>query len=487
MHRVVWPAVAAVAVHEQRRPEQGVIQRGIELGALLRGALCIDRRQRLRPLRACIGADAIEIEARHFGIEVGDGTGLADRRERHLHHQRCAVVGDIEHTDQLPAFDLRALRRILLARRWKALVRDVLFGVMELRGSERARETHGEIQLPAGRPTACFAKAGHRAIAAHTQPRPLHLARVVVQAGAQVDQHMRRRAFREPIAMHAHTRAGSEFGADVAVVQGHGVIAGLRLFAGVVELRGIAAARLAGIPAFEFDVASLRHQQDVAQIRMPGTGKMRVREPDDGGVAMPVAGRPAIGVLARLDLRIRAQLHHAERHRGTRIGMAFATGANERVDCVEGNCRRARRSVAENSDDGGKRCQPTSPTWDDQARRHAECSRRMQRRTVAQPRGRATPEDVRWPSPSWLGSLSRRVVIEVWPIGMHSGAHARRCRVALRPVCFPPCRSVWKSLARARHCRHRKRGPRGLTCVVKPAPPSPSLLQRPHRSTPCRA
>ena len=95
--------------------------------------------------------------------------------------------------------------------------------------------------------------------------------------------------------------------------------------------------------------------------------------------------------------------------------MAFATGANERVDCVEGSCRRAWRSVAENGDDGGKRCQPTSPTWGDQARRHAECSRRMQRRTVVQLRGRATPEDVRWPSPSWLGSLSRRVVIEVWP------------------------------------------------------------------------
>lgn len=406
MHRIVRPAVAAVAVHEQRWPQQGVIERGVELGALLRGALCIDRRQRLRPLCACIGAYAIEIEARHFGVEVGDGAGLADRRERHLHHQRCAVVGDVEHTDQLPAFDLRALRRILFARWWETLVWDVLFGVMQLRGSERTREAHGEIQLPAGRPAACFAKAGHRAIAAHPQPRPLHLAGVVVQAGAQVDEHMRRRAFRELIAMHAHARAGGEFGADVAVFQGHCVIAGLRLFAGVVELRGIAAARLAGVPAFELDVAGLRHQQDVAQIRMPGTGKMRVREPDDGGVAMPIASRPAVGVLARLDLRIRAQLHHAERHRGTWIGMAFATGANERVHCVEGSCRRARRSIAEHCDGGGKHCQPTSPTWGDQARRHGKCSRRMQRRTVAQLRGPAALDGVRRLSSSWLGSLA---------------------------------------------------------------------------------
>ncbi|QWN15519.1 hypothetical protein DGN02_06355 [Xanthomonas citri] len=36
-----------------------------------------------------------------------------------------------------------------------------------------------------------------------------------------------------------------------------------------------------------------------------------------------------------------------------------------------------------------------------------------------------------------MGSLSRRAVIEVWPIGMHGGPHARRCRAALRPICFP--------------------------------------------------
>lgn len=79
MHGIVRPAVAAVAVHEQCWPKQGVIQRGVELGALLRRALCVDRRQRLRPLRACIGPYTIKIEAGHFGIEIGDGTLFADR------------------------------------------------------------------------------------------------------------------------------------------------------------------------------------------------------------------------------------------------------------------------------------------------------------------------------------------------------------------------------------------------------------------------
>lgn len=110
MHRIVRPAVLAIAVHEQGGAEQGVIQRGVELGALLRRALRIDRRQRLCPLRARIGAHAVEIEIGHLRVEIGDGAGLADRRQRNLDHQRRAIVGDVEHADQLPAFDLCALR-----------------------------------------------------------------------------------------------------------------------------------------------------------------------------------------------------------------------------------------------------------------------------------------------------------------------------------------------------------------------------------------
>ncbi|KAG1439172.1 hypothetical protein G6F57_019534 [Rhizopus arrhizus] len=59
---------------------------------------------------------------------------------------------------------------------------------------------------------------------------------------------------------------------------------------------------------------------------------MRVRETDDAAVVVAVAGRPAIGLLARLDARVRAELDHAERHRGTGIGVAFTAGTDERVD-----------------------------------------------------------------------------------------------------------------------------------------------------------
>src|SRR5690606_21111260 len=122
--------------------------------------------------------------------------------------QRLAQAAtEVEGADQLPALDLRALRRVLLARWREALVRNVLFGVMEGVAGDRAREAHREVQLAAGRPAAGFAEAGDGAVGAHADTRPLHLAGVVVHRGAQVDQHVRRLVLLEGVAVHAHARA----------------------------------------------------------------------------------------------------------------------------------------------------------------------------------------------------------------------------------------------------------------------------------------
>ena len=98
------------------------------------------------------------------------------------------------------------------------------------------------------------------------------------------------------------------------------------------EARGIAAARLLRIATLQAGTAGERHQQDVAQIGMASAGKMRVREADDAAVVVAVAGCPAIGLFAWLDACVRAELDHAERHRGTRVSVAFTTRTNERVD-----------------------------------------------------------------------------------------------------------------------------------------------------------
>ncbi|MNM93889.1 hypothetical protein D3C81_1062770 [compost metagenome] len=351
MHGVVRAAIAPIAVHEQGGAQQRVIQRGVETRALRLAALRIHRTQRLAPLLFRCGAHAIEIPARCFRFQIGNRVVFAHRRNGDLHQQRLACRRHhIERGDELAALDLRALLRVLLARRREALVRDVLLGVVQLMAAERLREAHGEMQLATGRPATRFTEAGDRAIGAHPHARPQDLARVVIHAGAQVQHHMRRLAGRESVAMHANTRARGEFGADVGVIQRDGVIAGLRTLGGMAETRGVTAQRLIRIAALQLQLAGGRHQQQVAQVRMTGAGKVRMREPDDGAVVMAIPRRPAVTLLARLDAGIRRQLDHAVRNGGPRVGMALAPGTDEGVNGGVGRlvgggrcCQRRRR------------------------------------------------------------------------------------------------------------------------------------------------
>src|SRR2546427_12790631 len=100
----------------------------------------------------------------------------------------------------------------------------------------------------------------------------------------------------------------------------------------MVETRCVAAARLFRVAALQPGVAGERHYQDVTQIGMAGAGKMRVRKPDDAAVVVAVPGCPAIGLLARLDARIRAELDHAERNRRARVRVPLPAGTDERID-----------------------------------------------------------------------------------------------------------------------------------------------------------
>ena len=104
---------------------------------------------------------------------------------------------------------------------------------------------------------------------------------------------------------------------------------------------------------------------------MPGAGEMRMREADNRAVAMPVAGGPAVGLLARFDLGVRAQLHHAERHRGAGVGVAFATGADEGINRAIGRFGGAWRGRAGEDDKAGKQRQPADTGQRDQPMLHA--------------------------------------------------------------------------------------------------------------------
>src|SRR3546814_18568365 len=85
------------------------------------------------------------------------------------------------------------------------------------------------------RSAARFAETGERAVGAQVQPRPEDLARIIIERRAEVEEEMRVLARREAVAVDADARARGEFGADAAVSQRHGIIAGARLFGLMVE------------------------------------------------------------------------------------------------------------------------------------------------------------------------------------------------------------------------------------------------------------
>ena len=136
--------------------------------------------------------------------------------------------------------------------------------------------------------------------------------------------------------MQRDARARGELGAHPVVLQGDGVIARLGVLTRVAEARGVAAAGMLRVAALQAHRPGNRHQQHVPQVRVAGAREVRVGEADDGVILVAVARRPAVGLLARPDLRVRAHLHHAEGHHRARKGVTVAGGADERIDGREG-------------------------------------------------------------------------------------------------------------------------------------------------------
>ena len=152
---------------------------------------------------------------------------------------------------------------------------------------------------------------------------------------------MRDLAGGEGVAMRADAGAGSQFGADVRVGQRHRIIARMRDLAPVVEARAVAGARLLRVAGFErHRVARHGHDEKVAEVAVPRTREMRVREALDRRVAILVArGMRVTAADHAAGVGIRRQLNHPERRRRTRIGVAAAAGADHRIDRVIGGAR----------------------------------------------------------------------------------------------------------------------------------------------------
>jgi hypothetical protein len=225
----------------------------------------LKRAERLAPFAFGAGADSVETGA--FCIEVSDGAGLIDARECNAHFERRGQRAEIEPRFERLA-ELFGQRIAATTRRLKALVRDLLVAIEEGMAFERRREAHREIELAPRRPAARLAETGKRAVGAKVQPRPENLARIIIERRAQVEQQVRVLARGEAVAVDADARACGEFGADAAIGERDGIIAGARLFGRMVEPLAITRAGLFRIARIELEVTDLRHDKDVAEVRM---------------------------------------------------------------------------------------------------------------------------------------------------------------------------------------------------------------------------
>src|SRR3569623_2964625 len=134
--------------------------------------------------------------------------------------------------------------------------------------------------------------------------------------------------------MDANARPCGHLGPYARIAQRDGVITGARDLGGVAEPRAIAAARPGGAAVLHLhDIARERHDENVAEVRMPGARKMRLAESGDRRVFVAVAGGVRVAFADHaLDVGVGRQLHHPERPDRAGEGMPLPAGADERID-----------------------------------------------------------------------------------------------------------------------------------------------------------
>ena len=122
------------------------------------------------------------------------------------------------------------------------------------------------------------------------------------------------------VLVDAHAPGGRHFGADVVGGQLDRVVAWSRAFLVVGKRQSqIAGHRRAG---------QQRRHEEIAQVSDPGAAQVRVAEAGNLGVGVVVSRAPVPPLLAG----IRAELHHSERHDGTRKRMSMPACPDEWVD-----------------------------------------------------------------------------------------------------------------------------------------------------------
>src|SRR5215470_6727553 len=137
--------------------------------------------------------------------------------------------------------------------------------------------------------------------------------------------------------MDTYALTGSQLSAYSGILKEHAVVTRLGVFAFVREMRAIARSRLFWIAGFQRYIGTAqRCQQYVAEIAVPGTREMRVRETENGCVFVTISGCPLVALLKWSDLCIGRDLDHAERRGCSRERMPLGASANHWINKLQG-------------------------------------------------------------------------------------------------------------------------------------------------------
>ena len=127
------------------------------------------------------------------------------------------------------------------------------------------------------------------------------------------------------VSVHSGTRPCGQFGKHIPTVQVDGIVTGRRFLIVMREMRLV-----------QFPVQRVRviggdgHQEHVSVIQHSGSAQVSVAEADDGVVGIMIAGAALPGVHPGIG----AELHHAERSRGSGKSMAGKIRSDHRINVI---------------------------------------------------------------------------------------------------------------------------------------------------------
>ena len=317
-----------------------MVERGIEHGFLVGRAFYLEDAQVPVPLLSGFRGQLPEVLLCSFSLQVLEGSCRAGGREGYLNHQfRLSVGVEVEVSHHLAAAHFGEVSVYVKTSPETVVQRLPLFLVTIV--ADGLREGDGKVRVVGACPSVGDAVAGQQGVVLHTEVAPQHFAVVVVDAVHQVQNQMALFSFGERIFMNADPLRGGELRPYAVIVQHDFVVAWRRFLGGVTEARAVALVGVVGTAGVQLQRAGSRHQQQVAQVRMPRSAEVGVAEAHDSGVLVTVSGTISIRALLIHSVYvvgdgvcIGTELYPTERSAGSGKDVSHPVGSYQGIDII---------------------------------------------------------------------------------------------------------------------------------------------------------